>query len=192
MFENFFTSHPHIYKWKMKMKDDAARLGYAEAPHGRRRRFPIFDLYRDEYGRFDQNKVPRELNFLVAEALRQASNAPIQGIASDAAMIGATLFMRECVRPQKKNWILQNAVHDSAVFQVPVEEIPEAVQAAEHWFSTGVMEFMNAVWGIDFILPLEVEMEIGLKWGELDKWNYHPSSLVEIQSDIRNHWAALN
>ena len=178
MFERWFSEHKAVYTWKMKMKEDARRLGYVQADQGRRRRFPIFDIYR-ENGVVQEQKIPREHRSLVADALRQASNSPVQGIASDAAYLGAYLF-HEHTRKNGKKWDIQNAVHDSIVFQCPKEEIVDAIYAAEKCLTTDLMEYMTDAFSINFNVPLEVESELGYKWGELVKWDYTEAGALAV------------
>jgi len=182
-FTKFFTSFPKIAIWKAEMKEMAMARGYVEAPHGRRRRLPVFDLYRDSYGKYQQSSLPSEARGLASKALRVASNAPIQGIASDAGMIGASLFAKY-IRDNDKQWQVVNAVHDSCLYLVPFAELDESLIVAEDQFTTKLQEFMTEVYGIEFKLPLEVEFEIGLKWGDLEKWNYNLEELEEIKCDM--------
>lgn len=182
-FDAFYTASPAVAVWKKQMKDMAKAHGYVETPHGRRRRFPIFDLYRDHNGYFSENYVPREQNYMIQEALRQASNAPVQGSASDGGMVGAALFANY-IRKHKKPWYLTNAVHDSAIFTCAPAELREALRVAETCFTTDVMDYMNLKFGINFNLPLEVEFEIGTKWGELHKWDYSEADLQEILTKL--------
>jgi DNA polymerase-1 len=183
MFKNFYAEHTGIYNWKLKMKDMAKRYGYVETPHGRRRRFPIFDLYRNEHGYFQEDLVPKDQISKIKEALRQSSNAPVQGIASDASYIGS-YFLEENIRKNKRDWEIVNAVHDSCVFLVPFEELDESLSIAEKCFEEDLMDYMNAVFDIDFITPLETEFEIGTKWGELTKWNFSRPELDIIKQNI--------
>ena len=186
MFDNFYQEHHWIYDWKQRMKTDAAHNGFVEAPHGRRRRFPIFDMYRDENGFFQEHIVPREMQGIVAESLRQASNAPIQGIASDSGMLGACIFAKAInSNPKYKEWIICNAVHDSCVFEVPYEDLDEALAVSESCFTTEMMDYMNGVWGIDFIVPTQVDFEIGTKWGELEAWDMSTKSLAKIKENLK-------
>lgn len=188
MFNNFYNTHTDIRDWKLEMKENAARYGYVEAPHGRRRRFPIFDMYRDENGIFQERLVPREMEGRVADALRQASNAPIQGIASDAGMLGACLFAKAIrSNPEYHHWIICNAVHDSCVFEVPIDELETALQVAEKSFTTDLMDYMNGVWGIDFICDAQIDFDIGTKWGELTAWDFSVSKLNEIKEALEQN-----
>lgn len=182
LFSQFYNKFTSVAAWKREMKVFAQKYGYVQAPQGRRRRFPIFDFYRVN-GIYMPHLVPRDQRSAINESLRQASNAPVQGIASDAAMIGAFLFANY-IRENKKPWIIQNAVHDSCIFQVPLDELEEALKAAEKCFADDLMDYMNKVFDINFILPLECEFEIGLKWGELEKWNFSGPELATIKEKL--------
>lgn len=169
MFENFYKEYDDILAWKKEMKQCAQDRSYVEAPQGRRRRFPVFDLWRDRDGLFNMDYVPREFRGGVGDALRQASNAPIQGIASDSGMIGAWLVSKY-IRDNNKNWTMCNAVHDSLVLTMPYEDFSvKHLQDIEDCMSIKNMEYMNAVWGIEFNLPIGVDIEYGLKWGDMKK-----------------------
>lgn len=180
MFQNFYQEHHWIYGWKMEMKEMARSRGYVEAPHGRRRRFPIFDLYRNEQGWFDENLVPREHRSMIADALRQSSNAPIQGVASDAANIGAYLLLRY-IKKNKKDWKMVNVVHDSCVVEIPFLDIDEYLQVAEKTFTTDIQDYMSGMWDIDFIAPIQVDFDLGTTWANVKAWDFSPNSLREIK-----------
>lgn len=182
-FDSFYRANPRLEPWKKSMKDFAKAHGYVETPHGRRRRFPIFDMYRDATGYFQDYRVPREQQGLVAEALRQSSNAPVQGLGSDAAMLGASLFAR-IIERRGLPWTICNAVHDSCVFTCPIADLDEAIKVAEQAFTTDLMDYMTVKFGIHFNLPLEVEFEIGTSWGSLEKWDFSAENLREIKDGL--------
>lgn len=183
MFAGFYAEHHAIYGWKMEMKEMARQKGYVEAPHGRRRRFPIFDLYRNEQGWYDDNLVPREHRSMIADALRQSSNSPIQGIASDAANIGAYNLLRY-IKKNRKDWLMCNIVHDSAVVEINFQDLDEYVEVSEPLFTTDVMEYMDSLWGIDFILPLEIDYDFGIMWGHMEAWDFSPTGLATIKENL--------
>jgi hypothetical protein len=85
--------------------------------------------------------------------------------------------------------VICNAVHDSCVFQVPQgpdDEIDRALEAAEYWFTTGVIDYMRNAFGINFNLPLEVDFEIGAAgWGDLTKWNFSKQELMDIKQKLK-------
>lgn len=188
MINTFYEKHPNVYDWKLAQKHDAMYKGYVEAPHGRRRRFPIWNLIRDYYPSTNldnmRQTLPQDLAKQAADALRQSSNAPIQGISSDGAMIGAALFAKY-IRENNLDWKIQNAVHDSMVYLVPIEEVPTSLELAEHYLTTGITDHMHKVWGIDFPITIEVDAEIGLKWGELISWNFDKNHLSKIMDGLR-------
>lgn len=181
MFDNFYLEFDDIANWKVRMKQHAADYGFIETPTGRRRRFPIYDLYRDRVtGTFMKQSIMPEHRMAIAEAGRQASNAPVQGIASDAAYIGATLLLNY-IREKGLKWEIVNAVHDSVVLVVPLKEIKEAVAQTEYYLTEAVMEYMSVSFGINFNLPIEVEAELGISWGDLDKWDGSQPHLEKLE-----------
>jgi hypothetical protein len=46
------------------------------------------------------------------------------------------------------------------------------------------MEYMVDKFKINFNLPLEVDFEIGLKWGDMIKWNFSKVELEEIKRKL--------
>ena len=184
-FDQFYDRFPKISEWKRRMEEEAKSLGYVSTPNGRRRRFPIFEMYRNDFGIFDINdkRISGDAQAKIAECLRQAVNAPIQGIASDSGMLGAGLFA-EYIRDNKKPWVISNAVHDSCVYQVPYGEVEESLAQAEHFFTEEVMSYMTKHFEVKFNLPLEIDFEIGLKWGALKEWDYSQSHLNTIKQEL--------
>ena len=163
---------------------------YVDSLIGRRRHLPGYLLWdaslfegrwhnRDEE-ESDEDKAKNDLRKFLAECDRQAKNSGIQGIASDAAFIGATIFMDWIEDHGKDEWLIQNVVHDSCVYQVPIDEIEESIRVAEDIFTTGVMKYMTDHWGVNFICPIDVEFEVGLDWGHLTKWDCSKPHLDKI------------
>ena len=99
-------------------------------------------------------------------------------------MCGAALFSQH-IRNENKDWKVCNAVHDSCVYQVPFNDLEESLSAAEYWFTDGVMQYMTDVFDINFNLPLEVDFEIGLSWGSLQKWDFTKQELEIIKQNLR-------
>jgi DNA polymerase I-like protein with 3'-5' exonuclease and polymerase domains/uracil-DNA glycosylase len=183
-FNLFYERYPQIAQWKRKTERMAQQYGYVETANGRRRRFPIFNLFKDAQGNFSDNLVPSDYKGEIGSALRQSVNSPIQGVASDYGMCGGALF-NKYIRDYNKLWKICNAVHDSCVFQVPYNDLEEALEQADYWFTTGVMDYMAEVFDINFNLPLEVDFEIGLSWGSLLKWNFNKEELRVIKEKLK-------
>jgi DNA polymerase-1 len=162
---DFFKQFIAAEDWFYETEEFAEKEGYVESPIGRRRRLITFKL-----GLSDKQEIAR--------AKRIARNSPIQGISSDGAFLGSAMFCdwliendKWHVHPDKSCWLIQDVVHDSCVLQVPIEDVPEAIEALQPFFTTKLMERMTKVWGVQFNIPLEVDFEIGLKWGEMESWD---------------------
>jgi uracil-DNA glycosylase family 4 len=174
-------------QWLRYIEGQAAKRLFVRSPIGRRRRLLAFLL--DDFG---DSQAARDAQDAQAAAKRMARNSPIQGVASDASVIGSSLFSDYLEdNGLTDRWLIQNVVHDSCIVQVPIAEVPEVVAAAERIFTTATMDYMKDVWNINFICPIEVEFELGLRWGELKKWDFAPNNLTGI-TDWLSSGAPMN
>ena len=162
---DFFNKFVAAEQWFFDIESCAEQNGFVESPIGRRRRLITFMIGSNDKGD-------------IARAKRIARNSPIQGISSDAAFLGAAMFCDHLidtgkwhVHPDNECWLIEDVVHDSLVLQVPLEDVPAAVEEVKPFFSTKLMERMTKVWGVNFNIPLEVDFELGLKWGNLKSWD---------------------
>lgn len=160
---------PKAYEWLMSQPTFAQEHGFVFSPIHRPRRLPAFWTGNEQ---------------LRARAGRLAQNAPVQGVASDATVIGCGLFAKWHWEHPEYDWRLINMVHDSFMLDVPIEDMIPAVHLMEKTFTTDVMEYMTEHFGVDFNCPLEIDFEIGTKWGELQKWDFDPAELTRIQQDL--------
>lgn len=170
--EQFGSAFPVGRDWLHGQPDIARQRWYVESPIGRRRRLPGYVLLPP--GKMTEEKwweLPKDDRRLIGECDRMAMNSAIQGVASDAAFIGGTLLLDYIEDHDRVSWLIQNVVHDSCVSQVPIAEVKEFVHVAEEIFTTGTMNYMTEHWGVKFPCPLEVDFEVGPKWGELMKWD---------------------
>jgi DNA polymerase I-like protein with 3'-5' exonuclease and polymerase domains len=168
----FFSKFPILDNWIKMTKKHAADHGFVEAPQGRRRRFWGYELPSNYDGKRSQ----------AARNDRQAVNSPIQGIASDAAMLGGACSLMDYIEEFKPHWLIQNVVHDSVLLQVPLGEVAETIQLMELIFVTRAQERMTRL-GVNFQLPLAIDVEVGLRWGSLTKWAgtfTHANELQEL------------
>lgn len=164
LIKKFTDAAPQGTRWLKRSEGEAKRNYYVESPLGRRR-----NLY--EYIG-DASYYP-VLNYAQASAARLARNAPIQGVASDGCIIGASLWL-DYIEDNNKDWKVVNIVHDSCVTEVPLDEIEEAARVAEKCFTNRMMDKIRDTWGVEFICPLEVDFDFGVAWGamkHLDEWS---------------------
>lgn len=171
----FAARFPVGWDWLQRQPEVARSQWFVESPLGRRRRLPGYIVLSDDMSEDDRK--------LVSECDRMAKNSGIQSIASDASFIGACLFANY-IETHDRSWLIQNVVHDSCVYQVPISELEESVALAEQTFTTDAMAYMTRHWGVRFACPLEVEFEIGTRWGELTKWDFTAQHLKQIVSSL--------
>ena len=176
---DFFSQFKDAEQWFYDIEDFGEQNGYVESPIGRRRRLLTFQVGLGDKGE-------------IARAKRIARNSPIQGISSDGAFLGAAMFSEWLIEegkwhihPTKECWLVQDVVHDSLVMQVPIDEVPEALKAVQPFFTSKLMERMKKIWGVHFNIPLEVDFEIGLKWGDAESWDGTQIHLDHLMNKLR-------
>ncbi len=176
---DFFKQFIAAEDWFYKTEEFAETEGYVQSPIGRRRRLITFKL-----GISDKQEIAR--------AKRIARNSPIQGISSDGAFLGSAMFCdwliendKWHVHPDKSCWLIQDVVHDSCVLQVPIEDVPEAIESIQPFFTSKLMERMTKIWGVQFNIPLEIDFELGLKWGEMKPWDGTQLHLNHLMNKLR-------
>ncbi|WP_287131134.1 DNA polymerase I [Candidatus Cyanaurora vandensis] len=104
--ESFYERYPKVFAYLRGTEKLALEQGYVETLLGRRRHFPGL------------NQLPTNQRLT---ALRQATNAPIQGTAADIIK-QAMITLHQELKPYQTRMVLQ--VHDELVFEVPQAEWP--------------------------------------------------------------------
>jgi len=159
--DKYSSLFPQAAKWLLAIETVAQEKGYAPSLIGRRRHLKSSYLFGDD-------KISHGAD-------RQARNSPIQSNASDAAII-AIFLLQKYINKHNKNWLIQNAVHDSCVVEVDVKDVKEYLEVAEKCFTTSAMAYMTKHWGVNFSCPLEVEFEVSQApthgWATVKKWDF--------------------
>ncbi len=161
----FYDTFPDLSRWLKIIEQEASDQLYVESPIGRRRHLIQFIT--------DDSEAK-------GSARRYARNSPIQGFASDACLIGASLF-NDYIEDNNKSWEIVNIVHDSCVTIIPITDMREASAIAEKCFSTRLMNFITKTWGVNFIAPLEVEFDFGIRWGDMHSSDGTEADLAHIE-----------
>lgn len=149
---DFFKGYTGLARGMDRARESCKRDGYLESFTGRRRRFPEVASVN-----------PR----LVARALRQGINFPIQGAAGEMTLMALTLCDRY-LRKAKMRSIPVLTVHDSIVFDAHVDEFLEVANVAKQVMenlpelSDEVMPGLNWKW---MNVPIVAEFEVGPTWG---------------------------
>lgn len=95
---------------------------------------------------------------------RAARNAPIQATASDGNWYCAAV-LQEYIDRHGYDWNLFGLIHDSILAEVPLKEARKYVDVA-----CGLMtdpRIFERDFGIKLIVPMQVDAEVGISWGEL-------------------------
>lgn len=177
--EMFFSAFPQLRSWLEANPKKAKANGYVETIMGRRRRLDFLFAtknFRDE-----------------AKASRLSMNAPIQGQSSDGGIIGLCQFLQYLLDNNlERRWLIQNVVHDSCLVQCPMADIEKALIAMQYYFVDGMAEYIKQHFDFTLPLPIECEIEVGLKYGDLTKWDGRPSTLPilieKLKQDAQKLW----
>lgn len=152
--EKWFAAYPGVVRWIKRQQNHAKKHGFVWNIWGYKRRLP--DIYSDKKG-------------LVAEAMRQAVNAPIQGAASDYTLF-ASIVLRE-LRLQGKlpAYLVQRAiVHDAIDYYVKPQDIRWVAPIikdimsnpkTQEWFSFSMTK-----------VDMKASIEAGPNWGAIEDY----------------------
>ncbi len=146
-YDNYFATFPTIKAYFDNVISDAYLKGYTETLFGRRRYF---------------QGLKSRLPFVRATAERGAMNAPIQGTEADIvkiAMIKAEEALKKANLYNHCHFLLQ--IHDELIYEVEAQYVDRAVEI--------VKKEMTQVLKND--IPLEVGVEVGENWGNLQSFD---------------------
>ncbi|MCC7460095.1 MAG: DNA polymerase I, partial [Proteobacteria bacterium] len=136
--ESYFQTYGHVKDFFSKQLEFAREHGYVETIMGRRR--PLPDI---------NGKNP----MMVAIAERMAGNTPLQGSAADLIKIAMINIHNEIKKRNLKTRMLLQ-VHDELVFEVPPDELKEAMEM--------IKDKMETAMKLD--VPLLVDIRSGQNW----------------------------
>ncbi|NJP04822.1 MAG: DNA polymerase I [Chloroflexaceae bacterium] len=140
LIDAFFARFPGVRRYIDTTLDEGRRRGYVESLSGRRRAMP--DL---------QARGARR-----QAAEREAINMPIQATAADMMKL-AMIRVAHALQQANLQTRMLLQVHDELIFEVPAAERATVAQLVRH-----EMERVSQL-----RVPLKVDMEMGLNWGEL-------------------------
>jgi DNA polymerase-1 len=163
--DNIFEAFPGLKRWIKKVKDQSVRDLYIESPFGRRRDLRSIFEFEGESG-----------------VKRKGINTPIQGTASDIALV----ILRGTARRLRDAGLRSRpimAIHDSNVLEIyPGEE--EAVAQAVRDAFTEINDTPLSKLKLFEMLPLEGELIIGETWAHCESTNesYDPLAKYSCSS----------
>ncbi len=150
-YTEFLTKYKQIKEWHDKLEYDAIATKLITLPTGRQYSFP--DAKRMPWGSSNYST--------------QVKNYPVQGFATADIVPIACINAHELMEEHKVKSLLINTVHDSIVVDIyPGEEKLVANLLAKAML--GVKESMKSTYNIDFNVPLDIEIKIGVNWLDMD------------------------
>lgn len=144
--KTFFDQFPGLLPWHARQRRLAHKYGRVVSPIGRIRHLP------------DIASQDREVR---AEAERQAINSPVQGFASDMALLSMVLIGNEFEKLGLEAAPI-GTVHDAVNFEIPDEELPIALPIIKNTMENlPLKEWFN----VDLNIPIVADLAIGNRWG---------------------------
>ena len=142
----FFDQFPELLPWHARQRALVRKYKRVQTPFGRVRHLPDIDS--------KDRKV-------AAEAERQAINSPVQGFASDLALLSFVLGARR-LRDRGLSAFPIGTVHDAVNWQIPDEELSTALPIIKH-----TMENLpiTRLFGIRLDIPIVADCKVGTRWG---------------------------
>jgi uracil-DNA glycosylase family 4 len=146
--EAYFQLFPDLGRWHEKQRRLVRDFGRVQSPLGRVRHLP--DIYSPEKG-------------VQAEAERQAINSPVQGFASDMALLSMTLINAEF----KRQGIAGNClglVHDAINFEIRDDDLWRALPIIKNTMEDPGP--LRRKFGTILDIPIIADLKIGRHWGD--------------------------
>ncbi len=143
--KNYFERYPRVKEYLDGLLEKARKDGFVATAFKRRRYIPEI-----------HSKDPRMKSF----AERTATNAPLQGTASDLIKI-AMVAIQEKLRAGKLKSRMVMQVHDELLFDGPKSELKVLAPLVRH-------EMENAA---KFCVPLDVSVKAGPNWLDMKELN---------------------
>ena len=139
----YFRLFSQLKGWLVKTEEQAVLDGYVRNMFGRVRYIPGL--------RSNVDKIK-------SKALREAVNTPIQGAASDIALLGALRTYQEIQKRGLKTKFV-NFVHDAMLFDVPSNELEEVVSIIKE-------KAVQLPLFVKTDVPLAIDTAWGKTWGD--------------------------
>ena len=167
LFDKFFEHFTVGVQWANKQKEIVKKRGYVESPLGRRRRLGTLVIEGNKY--LEKSKMEGrgkgkgdwiQANKLIGRAERQAVNSPIQGLASDLALISLSLLHQYIIKNNLRTLIV-NSVHDSVVMEIPESEVYKMAKVVRRIFTEESRKYAYEYYQWRMPTHIDVDFEVG-------------------------------
>jgi len=145
---DFYEKYTGLQAWQSENIDFVAQNGFLRNPSGR-----IFNFNRE---------------LSEKQLVRRVKNYPVQSFSTaDIMMLAMVLIYREIKKRGLKSLII-GQVHDSLIFDSPKDEVLVVGRICLEIFRN-LPQYIESIWGFNFNLPLDGEIEYGKRYGEMTK-----------------------
>lgn len=174
LMRKFFSRFKKAAAYLESKKKQAVSKGHTVSLIGRVRHLYIQYLGIDQF---------------VAAAERRGANAPIQGISADLGHTAAYLFEQHfdhvCVKfglsdNRRTKSGTTSFVHDAIKSAVEYKKMLVATQVLQWCSTVGLCEYYTRLFGVNFLVEPEIEIELGASDDALLKWDWHEDTLKTI------------
>jgi uracil-DNA glycosylase family 4 len=148
--ETFIKEFARAGQWLTDIECEAETFGLVSTPMGRIRH--LADMFQlDENG-----------------AKRRARNSPIQAVSSDTTTLAAWRI-QNWIETNNRPYKVINCVHDAVTMEVPLDYgmVEEAVDLFQTMMVDTIDEFLFEEFGIKMIVPMEIDYDLGVRWGHM-------------------------
>lgn len=166
--DTFVKEFPRAGRWLTDIEKQAILTGFVDTPMGRRRH--LADTFEQDEG----------------SGRRKARNSPIQAVSSDTTALAA--WRIQCWIEDNKHPIrVVNCVHDAITLEVPIDQslIEQTVAAFQELMVDSIPEFLKQEFDIDMIVPMEIDFDLGVRWGHMLNYDGVQSKLPGIIEQCR-------
>lgn len=146
--QTYFDLYPDLLSWHARQRRLVEAHGRVQSPIGRTRHLP--DIYSPEQG-------------VRAEAERQAINSPVQGFASDMAVLSMTIINQ---RLRKAGYAANclGLVHDAINYEVRNDHVPYVLPIIQDTMED--MSIVRKKFGAIITIPIIADLKLGQHWGD--------------------------
>ena len=132
--DELFSGMPKLSAWLKANEEHVAKYGFVWADkQQRKRRLPDGKLKRKEipYGKWNDPKYDelRQHNAKISRAMRQGTNARVQGSSAIQTKVTMIKAHEECAK--REGWALWGTIHDELVFEIPEDFTREDIAVIE-------------------------------------------------------------
>tara|TARA_R110000851_G_scaffold134919_3_gene270294 strand:- start:1432 stop:2985 length:1554 start_codon:yes stop_codon:yes gene_type:complete len=172
IFKAYEDSFPRVFKWIKQVHQMIKANGYAVSLFGRRRHLP---------------NIKSPIKKYQFRALRQGMNFVIQSSASDL-MLHSIKRLHRYRDLTGLDFDILATVHDSVEVQCSTEDAEKVATLLK--VVLPMTEDFETMYGIKFVVPFEVDVEVGTSFGNLIGAHFAPKgnllNATEIQSFVKD------